>query len=121
MSKKYPGFYIYYDWLEAMESLPAYRAMAIIKNLSNYTRSGVEPPPLEGQAGALQTLFASQIKRSKTNAENGSKGGAPTHKSPSASMKNQSIDMSSRDIDDMIFLKKHFSGESHPPEGTGRE
>ncbi len=82
MAKKYPGFYLYYDWIDTLSVLPASKAMAVIKNLSNYTRYGTEPPPLPGTAGSLQTIFLAQLTRSKTNAENGKKGGAPTHKVP---------------------------------------
>lgn len=80
MAKKFPGFYLYYDWLDALETLPAKKAMTIIKNLRDYARDGIEPPPMEGHAGSLQTVFAAQIKRSRTNSENGKLGGAPTHK-----------------------------------------
>lgn len=80
MAKKFPGFYLYYDWLDALETLPAKKAMTIIKNLRDYARDGIEPPHLDGHAGSLQTVFAAQIKRSRTNSENGKLGGAPTHK-----------------------------------------
>lgn len=82
MAKKYPGLYLYYDWLDTLSVLPASKAMAVIKNLSDYTRYGTEPPPLKGAAGSLQAVFLAQLTRSKINAENGRKGGAPTHKTP---------------------------------------
>ena len=82
MAKKYPGLYLYFDWIDALSGIPAGKAMAVIKNLSDYTRYGTEPPPLTGTAGSLQTIFLAQLTRSKINAENGKKGGAPTHKSP---------------------------------------
>ena len=88
MAKKYPGFYLYYDWLDAMEHLPAKKAMTIIKNLSDYARYGVEPPPVEGHAGSLQTIFAAQLKRSMVNAENGRLGGAAGQKKASATKEN---------------------------------
>ena len=84
MAKKYPGFYLYYDWIDTLSVLPASKAMAVIKNLSNYTRYGTEPPPLTGTAGSLQTIFLAQLTRSKINAENGRKGGASAHKTPVA-------------------------------------
>lgn len=80
MSKKFPGFYLYYDWAEALEDLPAKKAMAIITNMKNYLRDGIEPTPLDGQAGTLQFVIMAQLKRSKVNSENGSRGGAPSHK-----------------------------------------
>lgn len=82
MAKKYPGLYLYFDWIDALSGIPAGKAMAVIKNLSDYTRYGTEPTPLTGTAGSLQTIFLAQLTRSKINAENGKKGGAPTHKSP---------------------------------------
>lgn len=84
MAKKYPGLYLYFDWIDALSGIPAGKAMAVIKNLSDYTRYGTEPTPLTGTAGSLQTIFLAQLTRSKINAENGKKGGAPTHKAPSA-------------------------------------
>ena len=84
MAKKYPGLYLYFDWIDALSGIPAGKAMAVIKNLSDYTRYGTEPTPLTGTAGSLQTIFLAQLTRSKINAENGKKRGAPTHKAPSA-------------------------------------
>lgn len=83
MAKKYPGLYLYYDWIDALAGIPAAKAMTVIKNLRNFAQYGTEPPPIEGPAGCLQTLFAAQITRAKVNAENGKLGGAPTHKKPS--------------------------------------
>ena len=80
MSKKFPGFYLYYDWVEALEELPPKKAMALIVNMKNYLRDGVEPMPLDGKAGTLQFLILSQLRRSKTNSENGRLGGSPSHK-----------------------------------------
>ncbi len=84
MAKKYPGLYLYYDWIDALSGIPAGKAMAIIQNLRNYAQYGTEPPPLTGTAGSLQGIFIAQITRAKINAENGKKGGAPTHKTPCA-------------------------------------
>lgn len=84
MAKKYPGLYLYYDWIDVLAGLPAGKAMAIIKNLRHYAQYGTEPEPLEGTAGSLQSLFLAQLKRARTNAENGKRGGALTHKSPVA-------------------------------------
>ena len=80
MAKKYPGLYLYYDWIDALVGLPAGKAMTIIKNLRNYAQYGTEPQPLDGAAGSLQSLFLAQLNRAKTNAENGKLGGARTHK-----------------------------------------
>ena len=82
MSKKFPGFYLYYDWADALEALPAKKAMAIISSMKSYLRDGIEPMPLDGQAGTLQFMIMAQLRRSKVNSENGSRGGAPTHKKP---------------------------------------
>jgi hypothetical protein len=89
MAKKYAGIYLYYDWIDALSGIPAAKAMKIIKNLRGYAEHGVEPAPLDGTAGHLQNLFISQLQRSKVNAENGKMGGAPTHKNPYATKKNE--------------------------------
>ncbi len=123
MAKKYPGFYLYYDWIDALESLPSKKAMAVIKNLRNYARDGIEPPALEGHAGSLQSIFAAQLKRSKTNAENGKLGGAPTHKKPDDTTENPPAEkpfagpmtpeqLQSVSFTDYLRLKTRFDAEA---------
>lgn len=80
MAKKFPGLYLYFDWIDALTALPAAKAMRIIKNLSAYAKNGTTPTPLEGPAQILQGLMIASIDRSKINSENGKLGGAPTHK-----------------------------------------
>ena len=80
MAKKYPGLYLYFDWIDALEDLPAKKAMTVITNLRDYARDGVEPPPMDGYAGTLQALLAAQMKRSIANAQNGRLGGLSAQK-----------------------------------------
>ena len=80
MAKKYPGLYLYFDWIEALEALPAKKSMTIIKHLRDYARDGIEPPPMDGYAGTLQSLLAAQMKRSIANAQNGRLGGLSAQK-----------------------------------------
>ena len=46
MSKKYPGLYLYFDWLRGLEKLPPAVAMKIIHNLWHYAEERREPVPL---------------------------------------------------------------------------
>ena len=122
MAKKYPGIYLYYDWIDALSALPAAKAMKVIKNLRAYAEYDTEPPPMDGPAGYMQALFISQLRRSKINAENGRLGGIPKHKSPSAaSKKNDAEDgtlrfMTQEEIDgvaytDYLKLRSRFNKE----------
>lgn len=88
MAKKYPGLYLYYDWIAALEKIPAKKAMNIIKNLRDYARDGIEPPSLDGHEGSLQDLFMAQIKRSAANAEHGRQGGLISRKKAEAAKEN---------------------------------
>ena len=120
MAKKYPGLYLYFDWIDALEDLPAKKSMTIIKNLRDYARDGVEPPPLDGYAGTLQALLAAQMKRSITNAQNGRLGGLSAQKKPSETKENQQplrLGMTPEEIQQVSFLdymliKARFDAEA---------
>lgn len=123
MSKKFPGFYLYYDWVEALEELPPKKAMTIIKNMKDYLRDGVEPMPLDGRAGTLQFMIMSQLRRSKTNSENGRLGGSPSHQKPRGEKEKAPSDgagfhfLSDEEVQnfphtDYIKLKRRFDAEA---------
>ena len=76
MAKKYPGLYLYFDWLKALVKLPPEVAMRIIENLYHYAEESIEPRPLEELCyNIIQDMFLEQLRRSKTNGENGRIGG----------------------------------------------
>ncbi len=76
MAKKYPGLYLYFDWMKGLEQLPCDVAMKIICNLYHYAEEAIEPEPLEElHYNILQNVYLDQIKRSKANQELGRKGG----------------------------------------------
>lgn len=122
MAKKYPGLYLYFDWIEALEKIPAKKAMNIIKNLRDYTRDGIEPPATEGHEGSLQDLFVAQIKRSEANAEHGRQGGLisrkksdPTKENPK-SEERERVGMTQEEINavgypDYLKIKKRMETE----------
>lgn len=123
MAKKFPGFYLYFDWIEAMEILSAKQSMTIIRNLRNYARDGIEPPPMEGYAGSLQTIFLAQMRRSVINAQNGSLGGQASRKNAALtketppSKNTRSCGMSPEEIHSVGFLdylkiKARFDAEA---------
>ena len=66
MSQKYPGFYLYYDWLDALNNMPPETALSIINNLRNYAQYDTEPPFLPGWEGFVQGFMLAQLKRSKS-------------------------------------------------------
>lgn len=76
MAQKYPGLYLYYDWMEGLLQLPPERAMEIIRNLYFFSKDDVEPQPLEdAMCNILQNFIMAGMKRSKQSAENGRMGG----------------------------------------------
>lgn len=76
MAQKYPGLYLYYDWMEGLLQLPPETAMEIIENLYHFSKDGEEPQPLEnGTYNVLQNLLISAMKRNKQNEANGRIGG----------------------------------------------
>ena len=123
MAKKYPGLYLYFDWIDALEDLPAKKSMTIIKNLRDYARDGIEPPPMEGYAGTLQALLAAQMKRSIANAQNGRLGGLSAQKKSSDTKENSApekpprLSMSPEEIQkvsllDYFRIKARFDAEN---------
>ena len=43
MSKKYPGLYLYFDWLKGLEKMPPKTAMQIICNLYHFAEDARAP------------------------------------------------------------------------------
>lgn len=80
MAQRYPGFYLYFDWIDVLSTLPSAKAMEIICNMKAYLAEGIEPPPMKGNAGSIQHLILAQLKRSRINSANGRHGGTPSHK-----------------------------------------
>ena len=71
MSRKYPGLYLYYDWLKNLERLPRGVAMEIVLNLYHYAKDRRAPEPLSdpGYEIVLDMLM-DQVKRSIGMSEN---------------------------------------------------
>ena len=76
MTRKYPGLYLYFDWLKGLVKLPPEVAMKIIENLYHYAKDGVEPPPLEEMHySIIQDMYVDQMKRMKRLEMQGRVGG----------------------------------------------
>ena len=70
MSQKYPGLYLYFDWLKGLEKMSPEIAMRIICNLYHFAEDGREPQPLEDtHYEIIQDVYLDQIKRSKRISE----------------------------------------------------
>ena len=70
MSKKYPGLYLYFDWLKGLEKMPPKTAMQIICNLYHFAEDGRAPEPLtDRHFDIIQDMYLEQIKRSKRLSE----------------------------------------------------
>ena len=76
MAKKYPGLYLYFDWLKGLVKLPPEVAMQIIENLYHYAEEGREPTSLdEACYNIIQDMYLDQIKRAKHAEACGRRGG----------------------------------------------
>ena len=69
MSQKYPGLYLYFDWVDALEKLSPETAMKIIVNLRRFAESSIEPEEIPGPEVLIQNMMLAQLKRSKQTAE----------------------------------------------------
>ena len=70
MAKKYPGLYLYFDWLKNLERLPREVAMEMVLNLYHYSEEQREPTPLsEPQYEIVQDMLLDQMKRSMRKSE----------------------------------------------------
>ena len=69
MSQKYPGLYLYFDWVDALERLSPETAMTIIVNLRRFAESSIEPEEIPGPEVLIQNMMLAQLKRSKQTAE----------------------------------------------------
>ncbi len=74
MSKKYQGIFLFAEWLDALNQLPAEVAMEIINNVFRFDVDDTEPPHMEGGAGLVQSIMLSHERRNKTAAAYGRKG-----------------------------------------------
>lgn len=64
MAPKYPGLYLYFDWLKGLERMPPEIAMKIICNLYHFAQEGREPEPMEEiQFHIVQDVYLDQLKR----------------------------------------------------------
>ncbi len=65
MAKKYPGLYLYFDWLKNLETLPLDVGMEIILNLYHFAQEKREPRPLSApHYEIVQNMLMDQVKRS---------------------------------------------------------
>jgi hypothetical protein len=70
MPKKYPGLYLYFDWLRGLDQVPPAVAMEIIRNLWHYAEERREPVPLsKPQYEVIQIFLLEQLKRSVHKSE----------------------------------------------------
>ena len=70
MAKKYPGLYLYFDWLKNLETMPKEVAMEIVLNLYHYAEEQREPEPLgDPHYEIVQNMLLDQLKRAVKKAE----------------------------------------------------
>lgn len=76
MAKKYPGLYLYFDWLKGLVQLPPEAGMKIIENLYHYAEEGIEPEPLEnGAYNIIQEWILESLRRSQKRSDLAKRGG----------------------------------------------
>jgi hypothetical protein len=74
MAKKYPGLYLYYDWLEGIEQMGQEEGYRMVLNLYHYAKEGTAPTPLSGANNIVQNMCIAQIERAKKQGEGGRLG-----------------------------------------------
>jgi hypothetical protein len=71
---KYPGLYLYFDWLKGLDRIPPTVAMEIIRNLWHYAEERIEPVPVsEPLYDVIQIFLMEQLKRSLQKSETNKK------------------------------------------------
>ena len=79
MGKK-DGMFMYYDWVRPLKKVPAKDFKDLVLAMIEYHRDGTKPKEFDGAAGIAADFIFSQIKRSKSYADIGSKGGQSTQR-----------------------------------------
>lgn len=74
MNSKEQGLFLFPEWVDLLEKLPAKTAMTIIHNIYEYRRNGTEPPKIRGTGDIVQNIILAGVKRSQQAAENGRRG-----------------------------------------------
>jgi hypothetical protein len=105
MAQKYPGLYLYFDWLRGLEKIPPKIAMQIICNLFHYAEEGREPEPLpEKHYEIVQDLYMEQVKRSKQVSE-------IRRVSANARYRDRDSSLPYMDITDPVELRRAFEAD----------
>ncbi len=81
MSIKYQGIFIFGEWLDALNQLPAETAMEIINHIYRFDVDDTEPPHMEGGAELVQSIMLAHERRNKTASAHGRKGASARWKS----------------------------------------
>ncbi len=86
MKKQYEGIFLFAEWLDALNGLPAKTAMEVINNLYRFETEDIEPPPMRGSAAIIQNIMLAYARRSKVSAEYGRKGAENRWKRPTTAV-----------------------------------
>ena len=74
MAKRYPGLYLYFDWLEGIEAMGRDEGYRMVLNLYHYVKDGKMPEPLKGSNNIVQNMCIAQLKRSELQSIGGKMG-----------------------------------------------
>lgn len=132
MNQKYPGLYLYFDWLEGIETMGAEDGFRLVMNLFHFAKDGTKPEPLEGSFNIVQNICIAQMTRSKQQSEAGKLGAAKSmvnrHKKEKLTVAKKRLDdMQSDglfvdpedDMDELAFLQSILNIEEEPPSASG--
>lgn len=112
MSKKYPGLYLYFDWLRGLEKLPPAVAMKIIHNLWHYAEERREPVPLlEPQYEVIQVLLIEQLKRSIYRSEVNTQNIQKRYEKPDPAPKRHFSEMSDEELLEMFRTDENYKDD----------
>ena len=74
MSQTDKGILIFYEWLEAMSSLPAKEYKLLLTSIFRYQQKGEEPPEFKGNSAILASIIFPYIRHRRDKARAGRMG-----------------------------------------------
>ena len=74
MSQTDKGVLLFYEWGDAMETLPATQFKSLILAMMRYQEKGIEPPQFQGHAASLAKVIFPYLRRRMDSSRAGRMG-----------------------------------------------
>ena len=91
MNKTDKGILIFYEWLDAMETLSAKQFKLLLTSICRYQQKGEEPPIFKGNTAILASMIFPHIRRRCERARTGRTGMCARYGLDEESVKTQEI------------------------------